>query len=152
MIWLICQYLFQSKINKQWLFIIFKFGPGLLVPIKIKFLTNITIWISYYKSYFFKTTKIWNKTGLIFFRVCHTEQDNLDLKTPRTAFNLTEPSNPKKQSIKTYKIVIFFMILFLSLMVGSYMSKNRADHIQVSISSTFLRTNFSCERCFTSFF
>ena len=77
----------------------------------------------------------------IFFRFCTIEQNHLDQISPRAAFNFTEPSNTKNQSIKTYKIVIFFMVLFLSLMVVSYFSKNRADHIQVNITEIFMHVS-----------
>ena len=59
----------------------------------------------------------------------------------RSALELAEHANPKKQSIKTYKIVIFFMMLFMSLMVGSYMAKNRADYVQVNITAIVMHVS-----------
>ena len=65
-------------------------------------------------------------------------QEQVNQQSSRSALELNEP---KKQSIKTYKIVIFFMILFLSLMVGSYMAKNRADHVQVNTTAIVMHVS-----------
>ncbi len=73
--------------------------------------------------------------------ISHNKDDQLSQISLKSALQLMEPSNPKKQSIKTYKIVIFFMILFLSLMVGSYMAKNRADHVQVNITAIVMHVS-----------
>ncbi len=67
--------------------------------------------------------------------------DQLSQISSKSALKLAEPSNPKKQSIKTYKIVIFFMLLFLFLMVGSYIAKNRADYVQVNITAIVMHVS-----------